>query len=234
MDSKIGHAEGPGDGEAELANPGLADLLEEQVGRRFSGCIELESDPRRGLIFMRAGQVIHADAGQVVGEDALFAMATWIPVRFALQPNVETTRATIRRGWELLRPEIASALARPAKSAAPSPGSKPQTIAEVTERVRRLPGVDCAVVQTKEGQRAGDPSSQGEALAGQTIYLSTVAKQLGAVFGSGELQSAAVQGTKHHLLLLATKSHYLSILGNGKSRLAALETEVRKTLSGNR
>lgn len=233
MDSRIGQAKGAGS-EAELASVSLADLLEEQVGRRFSGCIELESEPRRGLIFMRAGQVIHAEENQAVGVDALLAMAAWIPVSFALQPNVETTRTTIRRGWELLRPEIASALPRPAKDAPRSPVSKPQTIAEVIERVRQLPGVDCAVVQTKEGQRVGAPSSQGEELASQTVYLSTIAKQLGAVFGSGELQSAAVQGTKHHLLLLATKSHYLSVLGNGKSRLAALEIEVRKALSGGR
>lgn len=246
MDSNTGQAKAPREREAGSAAMSFLDLLERQIRARFSGCIEVESEARQGLVFIRLGQLIHADEGREVGEDALLAMAAWPAKRFAIQPNVETTRTTIRRGWEILRTEVAGALGQTGATAPPptaqapaqppvaARASKPVGIASATERLRAIPGVAYAVLQTKEGQRVGDSSAQGEELAGQALYLSTVAKQLGTVFGTGELLSAAVQGTRHHFLLLATKSHYLGVLGKGESRLGALEADVRRALSGNR
>jgi len=43
-----------------------------------------------------------------------------------------------------------------------------------------------------------------------------------------------VQGTTRHLLLFATKSHFLSVLVNGDTPAGPVETEVRRVLSGAR
>ncbi len=251
MDSDAEQAKASRERDAAPPGPSLLDILERAIRGRFSGCVEVESDARHGLVFLRTGQVIHADEGRDVGEDALLSMASWPAGRFSVQANIETTRTTIRRGWELLRAEVAAAMPPPAAAAPvaaapvaaapvaaaarpPMPVDKPAVSGAPTERLRAIPGVAYAVLQTKEGQRVGDQSPQGEKVAGQALYLSQVAKQLGAVFGAGELQSAAVQGTTHHFLLLATKSHYLSVLGKAESRLGALESEVRRALSENR
>jgi uncharacterized protein (DUF2237 family) len=61
-----------------------------------------------------------------------------------------------------------------------------------------------------------------------------VARQLGTVLCAGELQSAAVQGVSRHLLLFATRSHYLSVLALGESQVSAVESEVRKALSASK
>lgn len=113
------------------------------------------------------------------------------------------------------------------------PASREFAISASLERLRRIPGFGCAVVQTKDGNRVGDESPEGELFSGQVQYLSIIARQLGDIFGAGELQSAAVQGTNHHLLLFATRSHYLGVLAKATSPLGAVEAEVRKSLAEN-
>ncbi len=43
-----------------------------------------------------------------------------------------------------------------------------------------------------------------------------------------------MQGAARHLLLFATKSHYLSVLVHGESQVGAVETEVRRAFAANR
>jgi hypothetical protein len=227
--------------ESGISGLSAATVLHLQVQGRFSGCLEVESEGRRALIFLRDGHIVHAEQGEAVGEDALFAVATWRGERVSLKPNVATTQASIQRGWDQLGPEMRGAVDRnPAgrkvvsAASAPKASSRQTAIAAAIERLSRIPGVAHAVVQTKEGARIGDETYEGEQLAGQTLYLSMVARQLGTVLCAGELQSAAVQGVSRHLLLFATRSHYLSVLALGESQVSAVESEVRKALSASK
>ncbi len=109
-----------------------------------------------------------------------------------------------------------------------------ESIGASIERLRRIPGLTYAVIQTKEGERIGDESEEGERLSGQLGTLSELARRLGEVLGTGELQSAAVQGAEQHLLLFATRSHYLGVAADGSSAVAAVEAEVRKSLAASK
>jgi hypothetical protein len=57
------------------------------------------------------------------------------------------------------------------------------------------------------------------------------ATQLGSLMGAGDLVSAAVQGTSHHMLLFQSKTHFLNITLAGSSQLGAVETSVRAALA---
>jgi predicted regulator of Ras-like GTPase activity (Roadblock/LC7/MglB family) len=101
----------------------------------------------------------------------------------------------------------------------------------LVDRVRQIPGVSYAVVQGKDGTRAGDDGHEAEAPAGQAAYLMMVCSQLGAAFGAGDLHRAAVQGTTRHLLLLANKRHYLGVLIRAENQVAAVESDVKRALA---
>lgn len=109
-----------------------------------------------------------------------------------------------------------------------------EAITASIERLRRIPGLTYAVVQGKDGQRIDDQTSDGEQLSVHLDFLSAIGRQLGEVLGTGELQSAAVQGAAQHLLLFATRSHFLGVLADGERPLAAVEAEVRKSLAANK
>ncbi len=230
----------PSDGfTGEIAGLGLSDVIQLNVHSRFSGCITVRYQDGRGLIFFRDGEIIHAEQGERVGEDAFCNILAWPAGQFSLQPNVASTRSTIQKGWQHLLLEAHRLIDERRAGRRDGLPSIPQGApairrngSAIIESLRRIPGVVFAVVQGKDGARAGDNSHEADVLAGHSVYLAMVGKQLGSVFRAGEIHSAAVEGATRHLLLFAAKNHYASVLVHGKSQLRAVDAEVRRTLAG--
>jgi predicted regulator of Ras-like GTPase activity (Roadblock/LC7/MglB family) len=226
----------PAETTGEIVGLSLTDVIQINHHNRFSGCIAIESTAGNGLLFFRDGEIIHAEQGSRVGEEAFCDVLEWPPGKFRLQPNVTTTRATIQKGSQHLLLDAHRALdERRAgrKPAAPPPpaGPAPARSSEVIERLRRIPGVAYAALHGKDGSQVGDDSYQAEILSGQAVFLSMLGNQLGGVFQAGPVVSAVVQGTTNHLVLFSTKSHFLSVLVQGGTQAGAVENEVRRALT---
>jgi predicted regulator of Ras-like GTPase activity (Roadblock/LC7/MglB family) len=227
--------------EGEIVGLGLSDVIQINSHNRFSGCIAIESTGGNALLFFRDGEIIHAEQGGRTGEEAFYDILEWPPGRFRLQPNVTTTRSTIQKSAQHLLLDAHRVLderragktppAVPAKPAAPAP-RQPMRSSEVLERLRKIPGVHYAALHGKDGSRVGDDSYEAELLGGQAVFLSMIGNQLGTIFQAGAILSAAVHGSSKHLLLFATKSHFLSVLVNGEAQPGPIEAEVRRILAG--
>jgi hypothetical protein len=222
----------------EIVGLGLSDVVQINQHNRFSGCIAVDSPGGTGLIFFRDGEIIHAEQGGRSGEEAFYDILEWPPGRFRLQPNVTTTRSTIQKGSQHLLLDAHRVLderragrgtAPPPPKAAPRPAMRST---EVLERLRRIPGVAYAALHGKDGSQVGDDSYEAEVLGGQAMFLSMMGSQLGTIFQAGQILSAAVHGANKHLLVFATKSHFLSVLVNGDTQPGPVEAEVRRVLSG--
>jgi hypothetical protein len=227
--------------EGEIAGLGLADIIQLNVQNRFSGCIDVHYEGSRGLIFLREGEILHAEQDSMVGEEAFYAILSWPGGRFSLQPNVVTTRSTIKKNWQHLILEAHRLLdeRRSSRGETPPPlppdaGGKPARANPLVERIGRIAGVALAVLQTRDGVRLGEDSYEREVLAGQAQYLALVGGQLGTAFQAGEIQSATVQGTHRHLLLFATKTHLLAVLVRGEVPVGPIDAEVKKVLAQSR
>ncbi len=222
----------------EIVGLGLTDVIQINHHNRFSGCIAIESASGNALLFFRDGEIIHAEQGDRSGEEALYEVLGWPPGKFRLQPNVTTTRSTIQKSAQHLLLDAHRILdeRRAGRSTEPPPAPAaprpPMRSSEVLEKLRRIPGVAYAALHGKDGSQVGDDSYEAEVLGGQAIFLSMMGSQLGAIFQAGTVLSAAVHGANKHLLLFATKSHFLSVLVNGDVQAGAVESEVRKILSG--
>jgi predicted regulator of Ras-like GTPase activity (Roadblock/LC7/MglB family) len=230
----------PADGfEGAMAGLGLSDIIQLNAGNRFSGCISVQYGADSGHIFFRDGDVVHAEQGGRSGEEAFYDMLEWRSGSFALQPNVTTTSRTIQKKSQHLLLEAHRVIDErrtgrtPPPSAGESQSSKPtaDSVAAVLERLRQVPQVAYAAVITHDGACVADGSFEGETLAAQTAFLSMIGEQLGTILGAGPMQSAVAQGAKRHLVLLATKTHHLSVLVEGDAEVGTVEPEIRKVLS---
>jgi predicted regulator of Ras-like GTPase activity (Roadblock/LC7/MglB family) len=241
MEKAIGFASAPGF-EGEVTGLGLPDIIQLNAQNRFSGCIDVQHEQNRGLVFFRDGEIIHAEHGSTTGEEAFYAIVAWPGGRFTVQPNVATTRSTIRKGAQHLLLEAHRVLdeERAGRRGPPEPAmhspapARPPTAAAIVERLRQIPGVVYAVVRGKDGARVGDDSYEAEVVAGQALYLALTGNRLGASFQVGELVSAAVQGTSRHLLFFATRNHFLSIVVSAEAQLGPVEAAARKIFAGGR
>jgi Domain of unknown function (DUF4388) len=233
--------QGAGGFDGGIAGFGLSDLLQLNAQNRFSGCFRVQHGDRSGLIFYRDGEIVHAEQGARVGEEALCELLDWPGGQFSVEPNVVTARRTIHKSCEHLLLDAVRVLderrasrGHAAPAPTPAPVAKPASPGSAVDAVRQVPGVATAVLMTREGHRLGDEGYDEEVLAGQSVYLSAFALELGALFEAGDIRSAAVQGSGQHLLLLAAKAHYLGVFVRPEYEVGAVDAAIRGALAKRR
>jgi predicted regulator of Ras-like GTPase activity (Roadblock/LC7/MglB family) len=234
---------GPGDGfEGVIQGLGLSDVVQFNSQNHFTGCLSFHSGESTGLVFFLTGEVVHVEHGVKSGEEALCDILEWPNGQFRLHPGLTSSRTTIRKPCQHLLLDVSRTLderraGHITQHLPPSPKDqvdKALKVSEIIEKVRAVPGVLYAVLQTKEGKRVGDQSFEGEVLAGQGSFLAMVASQLSSVFQAGDMVFTMVEGKSRHLLLFGLKNHLLCVLASGETQAGAVEAQVRQTFTGNR
>ncbi len=237
--------------EGEITGLGLSDVIQLDVMNRFSGCIDVQYEDRRGLVFLKDGEIVHAEQGGLSGEAAFYEIVSWPGGRFSHQENVATTRSTIKKSCHFLileaprlvderragrAPSPADAPAAAAAPAAPPPPAPAKAISAdvLLASLKAIPGVRYAVIQGKDGARVGDDSYDGEKLGGQALYVALVARQLSDRLQGGEVHSAVVQGADRNLLVFAARRHLVTVLADLDAQVGAVEAAVRKALAQGR
>jgi CheY-like chemotaxis protein len=140
--------------EGKLSQLPLVDLLELFHGGRKTGSVELTHGEERGdepetagHVVLSAGEVIHAEAGEVQGEKALYRLLAWDRGSFAFKPEPvavtptihSPTRTLLREGrrqlkeWEQLAFELPPADSHVALTV--KRGSLPNAIHPLTHEV---------------------------------------------------------------------------------------------------
>ncbi len=220
--------------EGGVAGLGLSDLLQLNAQNRFSGCFRIEHEQELGVIFFRDGEIVHAERGELVGEDAFREILAWPRGRFSAEPNVVAARRTIQKTCEHLLldalrvvDERRGGRAEPAISTAPAPAP----VAASIDSVRRVPGVAQAVLISHDGKRLGDGGYEADVLAGQAAFLSMMANELGAALQAGALRAAGIEGEKRHLLLLTAKTQSLAVFVRADQEVGAVEAGIRAALT---
>jgi hypothetical protein len=237
----------PGQGqtgfEGEVAGLSLPDLIQLNARNRFSGRFAVENDGQQGLIFFRDGEIVHAERGSLQGEEAFREILHWPAGRFRVEPDVITARRTIQKSCEHLILDALRALdehgSRAAPQAAPARdafgGAAPQPKAASSraalDSIRGVAGVADAVLLTRGGKRLGNEGYEAEVLAGQAAFLAMFGVELSDIFQAGELRFASVQGSAHHLLLYATRSHYLGVSAHCEAVIGVVDAGIRSALT---
>jgi predicted regulator of Ras-like GTPase activity (Roadblock/LC7/MglB family) len=226
--------------EGEVSGMTLADLIQIKNISRFSGCLSIEHRDQKGTLFFRDGELVHAETGDTTGSDAFYTIIHWPGGDFRSTPKLTTTCHTIHENVTFMLLEahrLKDEQTRPAphsnvntaKSVSALRGEK--TMSDTNSKLAVIPEVEYAVLLNKDGSATDDDSYEGSTHAANAFYLSMFAEKLGQQLGAGELLSATVQGTDHHLLLFKSKNHFLKVTACGTSQIGAVESTIRKALS---
>lgn len=152
-----------------LRQVGLTDVIQIECLRRSSCILEIHNPDTHGAIYIESGAMVHATAGMLTGEKALFNLLGMRNGEFRLKPFLPPAARTINGSWEYLLMEAArlsdeAHLARPgdetviipklaaeAKSAtSPSPIEKGSPALEDAS-FKEL-GEDIVVISTYDGK----------------------------------------------------------------------------------
>ena len=86
---------------------GLDDVLQMECLARKSSILRVTTGKRQGQIYISEGEIIHAQAGQLEGEMALYGLLALKGGEFKLQPFAEPARRTISGQYQFLLMEAA-------------------------------------------------------------------------------------------------------------------------------
>ena len=86
---------------------GLQEVVQMECNGRHSSILEIRSPEMRGQIYIEAGVVTHAIAGDATGEKAFFNLLAMRGGDFQVKPFKAPTQRTIHQAWEFLVMESA-------------------------------------------------------------------------------------------------------------------------------
>jgi hypothetical protein len=88
----------------------LPDIIQLVSVSGKTGKFTLTRDAERGAIYLKNGQMVHASVGDLVGEEAIYALAIWNHGEFQFEPNEESAHTTITKSNTNLLMEAARRL----------------------------------------------------------------------------------------------------------------------------
>src|SRR5213596_885875 len=88
----------------------LPDIIQLVSVSGKTGKFTLSRDADRGFIYLKNGQMVHASVGEMVGEEAIYALAIWNQGDFQFNPGEEPERQTITKSNTNLLMEAARRL----------------------------------------------------------------------------------------------------------------------------
>ena len=72
-----------------------------------SGIFHLKKGNEQGKIFLKGGNIVHAELGAIKGEEAVYTLAVWSEGEFYFEPDTEPTEETIKKNNTSLLMEAA-------------------------------------------------------------------------------------------------------------------------------
>jgi predicted regulator of Ras-like GTPase activity (Roadblock/LC7/MglB family) len=214
----------------------LADIIQVKGNNRDSGCLVIEHLGKTGMVFLWEGEVVHAEQGELSGEEAFYAIMCWKGGSFRTEPKVATTSRTINQvlGFLLLeafrRIDEAKNISQSSLQATNS-GKEGEGMSDINVKLKAIPEVEQALIITKDGMVVDDTSYEAEFLGAHGLFLALFAGQVGSQFGVGEIKSVTVHGSEHHLFLFDSKRHHLLVSAKGNGNVNAIDGEIRRALA---
>ena len=128
-----------------LRRVGLQDVLQMECLARSSSVLEVSTSQTRGSIFVQDGQIVHAQVGESVGEEAFNRLMTLAGGNFNLKPFSEPPSRSISGSWEFLlmeaarmRDEAKESSLSPSAAKAGQPTPPPAGLTEILSRAPSL------------------------------------------------------------------------------------------------
>ena len=78
----------------------VVDVLQMCCLSRCNGAVQMVKEGKNGLVFLRNGRIVHAEANTARGDDALCEIVGWKYVEFAYERSVRPPLETIDAPWD--------------------------------------------------------------------------------------------------------------------------------------
>ena len=215
-----------------VAGLSLTDVIQLKGHNKYTGAISVEYGDSQGIIYFIDGEIIHAEHGDEVGEQAIYEIIKWPGGTFSIQPEMTSNVCTIHYRTDFL---LLEALRRLDEENAGATVNKPadssitprRTMSKIAARLQEINNITYAVLLDKQGLPVQDSSVEAASLAAKGVFLAKTGCEIGELMGLGDIKASAVHTSDYNLLLYDSKQHYLCIAVKPDCNLDSVEIEIK-------
>jgi CheY-like chemotaxis protein len=85
-----------------LMSSRIRDIIEYNCQHHYTSALRVFNGSNTGVIHFKRGEIVHAECGELIGENALFSILDWEKGNFAADPKGVSSKRTIQTGWQTL------------------------------------------------------------------------------------------------------------------------------------
>jgi CheY-like chemotaxis protein/predicted regulator of Ras-like GTPase activity (Roadblock/LC7/MglB family) len=88
--------------EGKISDLNLSDLIQMNCLGRLTNALHVKKDAHVGVIYFEDGNIVHAEVGDLKGEEAFYQILSWEGGSFSIEKGVKASEETVVKGWQTL------------------------------------------------------------------------------------------------------------------------------------
>ena len=216
----------------------LADIVQLFATSGKTGKFSLTRDDERGTVYLKGGRIVHAEVGDVVGEEAVHVLASWVSGDFQFDPAEETDRVSIYKSNARLLMEAAHQHDewRVLSRKVPGVDSVPTLAAPDAARPVTLSPAEWGLIVRIDGKKSvrelAKESDSSSFDVAKLLYGLVTANLVDMLAPPRERTPSSAGDERRVLAILCTRIKQEAELALGEESTPALERAFRRALAG--
>jgi hypothetical protein len=209
----------------------LSDLIQMECLALTTRAVRVDRAAQHGRIFFAGGQIVHAELGTSVGEEALYQMLAWPNGAFSIEEGVRPLEQTIERHWHGLLLEAAhrideiNASSTENMTATVPLHAIPMPTHSITQALGD-PEIQAGVHFTEGGTLLESKGEGGDELQATFAYVVQLCRLIGTSLGAENLQQIEVTCGDRKALCVIGDATSTAIVTSAKANLTQLAKKL--------
>jgi predicted regulator of Ras-like GTPase activity (Roadblock/LC7/MglB family) len=225
--------------EGSLKELSLTNIIQVNCNEMNTATVRLEYEGKDGVICFAEGGIVHAAAGDLVGEEAVYELLSWPDGTFVVEQDQVIPQRTIDSSWNSLLLEgirrVDEGELPPAESLNVEPIDLPASdeddMGRLARELRMLDGVEGSVIISHDGvvfasNLEGNPEKEGAV----AVFVGNAAKEVGRAMDLSPFDWGLVTMGNDRMLVLEQPTYFVGLLLGEKASPALVSAEVAKVV----
>ncbi|MDH4208054.1 MAG: DUF4388 domain-containing protein [Anaerolineae bacterium] len=225
--------------EGSLRELSLTNIIQLNCNEMNTATVCLTHEDQEGLICFADGAIVHAEAGHLSGEDAVYELLSWPDGSFVVRQGEQAPRRTISSNWNSLllegirRVDEGEPLSEESVRVETSPAVSAATddMARLAGQLKTVAGVEGTVIISHDGvvfasEIEGNPEKEGAV----AVFVGNAAKEVGRAMKLDRFDWGLITMGNDRMLVIERPTFFVGLALGEKASPALVSAEAGKIL----
>jgi predicted regulator of Ras-like GTPase activity (Roadblock/LC7/MglB family) len=225
--------------EGSLKELSLTNIIQLNCTEMNTARVSLKYQEREGVLCFAEGAIVHAETGDLVGEEAVYELLSWSGGSFVVETGVVPAERTVTTNWNMLLldgmrrlDEQEPRVEQSPRGELAMPTSGTDDMTTLAHNLRKIAGVEGSVIISRDGiVLASDVDGDAEKEGAVAVFVGNAADQIGEALDLTSFDWGVVtMGNRDRVLILEGPFFFAGLLLSEKASPALVSAEAARGL----